>query len=93
MAHITEKLFTFEEVVALVKAERDRAVKIAYLFKEENDEKYKWKSNAGSKVAFVSREVADECRLVGNAISGLTALSGSDTTETMVRKDLMELHN
>ncbi len=59
----------------LAKQERERAMEIAYSFKEEQKQSYESKKKAGNELAFVSRKISEECRYVGNAISGHNALS------------------
>ena len=59
----------------LAKNERERAVSIAYQFMDMNLLKFESMKKAGSEVAFVNENVAEECRYVGNAISGTNALA------------------
>ena len=68
-------LYTQEEVIQLLIKERQRAVDIAYDFKNMHDKSYREKKSACNDLAFIERDIANECRLVGNAISGLNALS------------------
>lgn len=55
--------------------ERQRAFKIASRFYEKAHQSYEEKRLAGSEVAFVKQEVAEECRYIANAIRGNNALS------------------
>lgn len=58
--------------------ERRRAVDIAYAFRKKRLESFEAKMKAGgavAEIAFVEEEAAEECRYVGNAISGHNALS------------------
>lgn len=85
-----QQTFSYAEVKKLLSAERDRAVKIAYSFKDQNEKSYESRKSAGSTVAFVPKEIANECRLVGNAISGLNALSSAfdELSENLIENDL-----
>lgn len=58
-----------------MQAERKRAVAIAYAYYDENIQAHESKKKAGNNLAFVSYRVAEECRHIGNAISGHNALS------------------
>lgn len=58
--------------------ERDRAVKIAYLFHKDKTADFESKKKANNELAFISRDIANECRLVGNAISGKNALTADE---------------
>lgn len=69
--------YTFEEVINLLVAERQRAVDICYESKEKHDEDYKNKKIAGNQLAFVSDTLSNECRELGNFISGGNALSAA----------------
>jgi len=82
-----QETFTKEEVIEFILKERERAVAIAYEFKQRFDEKHADQKSAGWELAFVSEEVADTCRQVGNAIGGLNALS---TTLGTTKRDLVE---
>ena len=72
---MSKETYTKEEVIQLLVNERQRAIDIAYSFKEINDKKYKERKRINKDFAFVYKRISDECRCVGNAISGLTALS------------------
>lgn len=72
-----KETFTIEEVLDLLATERRRAVDICYEFKEEFEQKYKYQTNAGNKLAFISEDIANECRIIGNTISGGNALSAA----------------
>ena len=93
-----DKSYSFEEVVQLLLKERERAVDIAYSFYKENEKKYEFRKNAEITIlgkehlAFISREVADECRIIGNCISGLTGLSSAlnESVEDLIRKNLLK---
>lgn len=61
--------------------ERRRAVDIAYEFSKKALENFEAKKKAGgplAEIAFAKEEVAEECRYVGNAISGKNALNMND---------------
>lgn len=87
------KTYTQEEVDELIiKArvdERTRATKIAYEFRDMNEESYELKKNAGNEYAFIKHDIAEECRYIGNAISGLNAISITlgKTIESTIRDD------
>lgn len=85
-----KEIYTREEVVQLLVNERQRAIDIAYSFKKENESAYESKKNAGNKLAFINKNIAEECRYVGNAISGLTALSLplNETIKDLIIRDL-----
>jgi hypothetical protein len=55
--------------------ERRRAVGIAYEFRDKHSKSYDNKRKAGYDLAFIEDKIAEECRYVGNAISGQNALS------------------
>lgn len=73
--------------------ERERAVNIAYAFHKQNMANYESKKNAGNKYAFISENIAEECRYVGNAISGGNALSAAlgETMTTRITRDYFGL--
>lgn len=85
--------YTREEVIQLLLEERKRAVDIAYEFCEENRKAFESKKNAGYDLAFVSKKVAEECRFLGNAISGGNALSVTlgETMRDRIEKNLDKL--
>lgn len=85
--------FTKQEVIDLIIKERKRAVDIAHSFWKSNDKIYQDKKSAGQELAFISDEIANECRLVGNAISGLNALSITlgETIESTITQELSDL--
>lgn len=56
-------------------AERKRAVEIAYEFRDKHLQTHEARLSAKSEIAFVSKDIAEECRYIGNAISGHNALS------------------
>lgn len=61
--------------------ERRRAVKIAYEFRSKAQASFEAKKKAGgplAEFAFIKEEIAEECRYVGNAISGKNALTMND---------------
>lgn len=88
-----QETFTREEVIELMLIERQRAVDITYEFKQKYDQKHADQKSVGWELAFVSEEVADTCRIVGNAIGGLNALSITlgTTKRDLIEKDLIEL--
>jgi methyl coenzyme M reductase alpha subunit len=58
--------------------ERRRAMDIAYSFMTQRLERYESKKSAGgaiAEIAFAEKKAAEECRYIGNAISGKNALS------------------
>lgn len=67
--------YSKDEVIQLLVNERQRAVDIAHSYKEHFDTEYNSKLKAGYDLAFISKKIANECRLIGNSISRLTALS------------------
>lgn len=88
--------YTREEVILLLLAERNRAVKIADEFKDSNKKFAKEKQKAGNKkFSFVYENIAEECRLVGNAICGLNALSITlgKTREDLIKEKLDKYDN
>lgn len=88
-----EKTYTQKEVDELIiKAkleERERARKIAYDFMETNRQSFASKKAAGNTLAFIKEEIAEECRYIGNVISGGNALSAA-LGETMFDRILKE---
>jgi hypothetical protein len=88
-----EKLYTQSEVDLLIiqarLEERTRARDIAYEFRNMNNQSYESKKKAGNKHAFIKQDIAEECRYVGNAISGGNALSATlgETMEDRVREE------
>lgn len=76
---VTERMYTQAEVDEMIinarLDERGRASKIAYDFRDENERAYELKKKAGNEYAFIKHDIAEECRYVGNAITGLNALS------------------
>ena len=64
-----------------MKEERDRARDIAYEFRKKAQASFEAKKKAGgplAEFAFIKEEIAEECRYVGNAISGKNALNMND---------------
>lgn len=58
--------------------ERRRGVDIAYAFRKKRLESFEAKTRAGgavAEIAFAEEKAAEECRYIGNAISGHNALS------------------
>lgn len=86
------QIFTLKEVIQLLVDERKRAVNLAYEFKKEYDEAYASKKKAGNELAFISKDMAEACRIVGNTISGGNALSVTlgETMEERVFEDLKD---
>lgn len=95
-----EKLYVSKEtLIDTVLKERQRAVKIAYTFHEDRLKEYdskvkaekqvygdQWKSKS---IAFIKKELSEEARLIGNAISGGNALSealGESMRDRIVKK-------
>lgn len=62
-------------VLDLLEKERTRARDIAYTSMEKHDNKYNAQKHAGNDLAFIEERLADECRIIRNAISGGDALS------------------
>lgn len=91
-SEVNNQMFTYEEVKELLLKERRRAVDIAYSFKEENEKSAQAQKEAGSRIYFVKENVAEECRYVGNSISGLNGLSHAvgETTETIIERNLLK---
>lgn len=85
-----KQTFTYHEVLALLIKERKAAVDLCYQVMEEFEEKEKNQRFAKNEYAFISREIANECRLIGNAISGGNALSAAlgETMEDRVKEEL-----
>lgn len=76
-----KKLYTQEEVDQLIIQsiinERKRAKDIAYELKAKHFKAFEEKKASGNDLAFVSEKISDECRIIGNIISGGNALSAS----------------
>lgn len=96
------RTFTEQEVLGLLLQERKRAVDIAYEFMKNNENAYESKLKAEKQVfgdgtdrfkrhslAFIKKDIANECRLVGNAISGGNALSYAlgETMEDRIKSE------
>lgn len=64
-----------EEIMDLLLAERTRGVDLCYKTMEKFEASFKSKEAAGNTLAFIDREISNECRILGNVISGGTALS------------------
>jgi hypothetical protein len=58
-----------------MQAERKRAIKIAYDFRKKRLDQFELKRASGFDLAFIQEDIAEECRHIGNAISGHNALS------------------
>lgn len=86
---VEKKMYSEEEVIKLLVKERDRAVEICYQSHKEHLENAQIKMLAGNKFAFVSKDIANEARELGNAISGKNALSQAlgETIEDCVIRD------
>jgi nitric oxide reductase large subunit len=84
----TSKTYTEEEVIQLLIKERTRAKDIAYEYYKANEDAYAIRQSNSSVVAFVKREIANECRLIGNTISGINALGATlgETIESKIRE-------
>jgi hypothetical protein len=85
------KMYSEVEVIELLAKERQRAIDTAYSFMDKNKKQAGMYLSAGNQKGYVTRtEVADECRLVGNAISGLNALSAAlgQTMRDRIKKQL-----
>lgn len=79
----TDRTFSYDEVHQLLLSERERAHDIAYEFYKDQQRRYEDRMSIESKVAFVSKEIADECLLIVNAISGLSS-SSNDTMRNLL---------
>lgn len=81
------RMYTEEEVLELMLQERKRAMEIARGFKDQNTEKA---TSFGKYTKRMFERQADECRLIGNAISGLNGLSIvlDVTIEDLIKKEL-----
>lgn len=72
---MNKQTFTREEVIDLLVAERERAVEIAYDSYNKHQKTGEFRKKNNVSIAFVSLDIADEARCIGNCISGLNALS------------------
>ncbi len=70
-------------MLQLLEKERTRAMKIAHASMEAHSQKQEAQKQAGNRLAFIEGELADECRILGNMISGGDALSHT-LGETMI---------
>jgi hypothetical protein len=91
-----KEIFTREEVIKLLVEERTRARDIAYEFKKNHDselEAFKKMMNddkhgIAQQMGMKHKQLADEARQIGNAISGSNALSGDETIEDRIKEKL-----
>ncbi len=67
----------YKHEIAIRIHERKRAVAIAYQFQEDHLTSFASKKSAGNNMAFIEEKISEECRYIGNAISGHNALSAS----------------
>lgn len=73
--------------------ERKRAMDIAYEFSKKAEERYKSIKEAGgplAEIAFAKKDMAEECRYVGNAIDGRSALAMNNKGYWELVKDEIE---
>jgi len=85
------KTYTEEEVIALLIEERERAMKIVSQEYEVDHLRIYWeKRKAGNDFAFVNKDIAETCRLISLAISGLSGLSHAvgETIEKKITRKL-----
>ena len=84
--------FMEDSILDLLEAERQRAMDIAYKAMENHKSIQAMQESAGNRMAFVEGELANECRIIGNAISGGNALSDSigETMRDRIRENLLE---
>jgi len=73
----------------LLEKERQRAMTIAYNFMEKHTKKAEAEKAAGNRLYFIENELADECRILGNTISGGDALSAAlgETMRDRIEKE------
>lgn len=87
------KTYTQKEVDEMVIRariyERSRAKDIADYYRDDNMQSYESKMKAGYELAFINKRVSEECRYLGNAISGGNALS-NETMEERIRREHFE---
>jgi len=96
-----EKLYTHEELVQAVLKERKRCMDIAFQayhdhFKDATSQKnVEFQTKTTFIRSHITFRVADECRCIGNTISGGNALSAAmgETVDDRVREELSELYN
>ena len=87
---------TIERIIEARLKERKRAISIAYSFMKDHKQSYEAKEKAGNDLAFIEDKIAEECRYIGNAISGINALgaalgeSEEDHIRTEVRIDQLK---
>lgn len=96
---MAKEIYTKEEVLELLVKERTRARDVAYEFMNEHERKKKnfttlmQKDSSNSEYALYvirkAEDLADECRRVGNAISGSNAISATlgETIEDRIKKE------
>lgn len=90
------KLYTKEEVIELLVKERNRSIDIAYDYKINNDKK----ANSYKKISYNNdtkeylihmirkyEDLANECRMICNSISGENALTTGEPMEEIIKKD------
>lgn len=72
--------------------ERSRARDIAYEFMNEKKQSQAIKERVGNSLAFIDECISEECRYIGNAISGGNALSEAlgETLEDRVKIEILE---
>lgn len=78
----------WEEMKIKVIAERKRAVDICYEIRDNYLKSEQSKRKVGNELAFIDGKIAEELRLTGNYISGLTALSLNESIASMIEKEL-----
>lgn len=87
---VNERTYTKGELISFLVRERQRAVDIAYEFMNTHKQGYTYKKIAGNELAFVEQNLAEECRYIGNTISGLNALSITlgKTIESVITEEI-----
>lgn len=69
--------FMEDSIIDLLEEERQRAMDIAYSAMSGHLSIHEIHQKTGNRMAFVEAELANECRIIGNAISGGSAASNS----------------
>ena len=79
-----EKTYTKDEVIEIIVQERIRAANICYNRAKREMENYESKKIAGNDMAFINKNIAEELRFAGNAISGRNGLNVNIPIEKVI---------